>query len=282
MPAKSWLDEQINNALHNGIKKVVSAFSLFDTPCTQQNEFPLQRHHNREILIVMYGESDFALEGHKVHLEPGTAVLIDRWQQHSAYYREQDSHLIHIWMHFLSFEATAYFDYITAPAPGNKSRMLSCGKFSFSEAFTQTFLARWQKANAMAAAGKNEKADEYMKTIIQFALEEILIDYALPEKTEHPADKEQKVSFARNYIDSHNGKDCSLDRLAMISNCSKYHLVHLFRECTGKTPGDFINEARIRYTKAALSYGLRKKEIADNLGFASPSAFGNWEKKFMK
>ncbi len=280
MPAKSWSDTQIISALRNGVKTIVSSFALADLPETEQGEFPLQRHYNREILIVLYGESEFALEGHRVHLSPGTAVLIDNWQQHSAYYRDHDRHLIHIWVHFLSNTATAYVDYVAERKPGNKSRLIPCGNFAFSEDISKLLISRWDKIGDLAAAGEAAAAEEYMKSMIQFVMEEMLMNYILPIQDETVTDSSKKVSFARNYIETHNGKDCSLDRLAMITNCSKYHLVHLFKEYTGKTPGDYINEARLRYTKAALSYGLRKKEIADNLGFASPSAFGNWEKRF--
>ena len=68
------------------------------------------------------------------------------------------------------------------------------------------------------------------------------------------------MEFTSDYIDLHHGRNCSLVQLEKITGYTQYYLCRLFRKYYGKTIGDAINEARMRYVseqKAVLSSSLQ-------------------------
>ncbi|MEJ8547014.1 AraC family transcriptional regulator [Brevibacillus borstelensis] len=54
---------------------------------------------------------------------------------------------------------------------------------------------------------------------------------------DHPA-----IRRAMELIHDESSADLTLDRLVEMSGISKYHLIRLFREQTGQTPGRFLTE----------------------------------------
>jgi AraC family transcriptional regulator len=93
----------------------------------------------------------------------------------------------------------------------------------------------------------------------------------------HPA--LQKVL---EYIHDTYAEDISLDRLADISGISKYHLIRLFREATGRTQSQYVNEVRLNRAESLLRDTTRDvTEIALDAGFGSLSTFHRaFKKKF--
>ncbi|MBQ9503250.1 MAG: helix-turn-helix transcriptional regulator, partial [Lentisphaeria bacterium] len=74
--------------------------------------------------------------------------------------------------------------------------------------------------------------------------------------------------------------ECSLEHLAAISGYTRGYLAHKFRDETGLTVGEYIARVRLEYIRSALKRGTRRKEMAYELGFSSPSAFWNWFRKY--
>ena len=282
MPAQDWIDTHLLATMRKGVKELITSSSVTSYPETRPGEFSIQRHPQREALLVVYGESDFTLNGHTKRLSAGDVVLINSWEPHSAYYRPKDKHLLHIWLHFHIKPLQAVFFYLKNTAESGTNRLQVLKRISISEETTDLVNARWDAMEQISKKLSPEEAHSFLHTTFQLVFEDILLQYASAGENEKLPDMQKRIEFVKSYIAHHNGRNCSLDILSKLSYCSKFHLVHLFRQYTGKTPGDYIDEARINYTKNAIQHGLRNKEIAENLGFSSPSAFGNWKKKFMK
>ena len=73
-----------------------------------------------------------------------------------------------------------------------------------------------------------------------------------------------------------HASDCSYRQLEQISGYNRFYQAHRFRDSEGCTIGEFINRVRIIYAADAFRHGMLQKEIAIELGFSSPSNFGNW------
>jgi len=74
------------------------------------------------------------------------------------------------------------------------------------------------------------------------------------------------------YIHAHMHKKMTIGKMAEIACMSSSHFAHVFKAETGKTPLDYLNEARMRRVKKLLIAGDRSiTEIALECGFGSPA-----------
>ena len=87
------------------------------------------------------------------------------------------------------------------------------------------------------------------------------------------------VDLVKSRIENNNSRNCSMEELSGYSGYSKSRLSHLFKEKTGMTVGQYIDEVRRDYLLDGHIAGLKQKEIAFNLGFKSASAFSTWLRK---
>lgn len=97
-----------------------------------------------------------------------------------------------------------------------------------------------------------------------------------------PENREMKkcnIADICQYIEEHHGVGISLEHMARMMHFSKFHFHRIFREATGVTLHDYTD--RIRYHKALEmeKSGCLQKEIAEFLGFSSPSAYWFWRHK---
>ncbi len=74
------------------------------------------------------------------------------------------------------------------------------------------------------------------------------------------------------------GADASLDHLAQVAGYSKFHFLRMFRQHTGRTVHEYVNQARRRKVAALRARGLAFKAISAELGFSCPAAFSRWRR----
>ena len=85
---------------------------------------------------------------------------------------------------------------------------------------------------------------------------------------------------AKKYIKEHFKQRINLDQLATEMGYSKFHFVRLFKKYFTLTIQEYIDVQRLKYVNSKLSEKVSKKEISNNLGFSSPTAFSNWYSKY--
>lgn len=83
-----------------------------------------------------------------------------------------------------------------------------------------------------------------------------------------------RIYEVKKYIDLNYSDAISLDDLAQLSHLNKYYLSHSFKEETGSSPIQYLNETRIKNAKILLeSSNYSISEIARFTGFSSQSFF---------
>ena len=90
------------------------------------------------------------------------------------------------------------------------------------------------------------------------------------------------IDLVKDRIENSLGKNCSMALLAKYSGYSESRLMHIFKEQTGITIGQYIDKVRLRFLKRAKISSLKQKEIAFELGFKSHSAFSTWLKNIQR
>lgn len=84
----------------------------------------------------------------------------------------------------------------------------------------------------------------------------------------------QKIEKVADYIKENYQKECTLDELSQIAGLSRFYLIRIFREYTGKTPYDYLLDIRIEKARMLLAEGkLSVTDICHECGFNNMSHF---------
>ncbi|GMQ47252.1 AraC family transcriptional regulator [Vibrio sp. 10N] len=88
-----------------------------------------------------------------------------------------------------------------------------------------------------------------------------------------------KLLLAREFLDAHPEQDVTLEQLATIAGCSKYHFVRQFGKTFGITPHAYQIQVRLIKAKALLKAGISIADTAMDCGFHDQSHFSRHFKK---
>ncbi len=265
--------ERVLGILKGGVKEIVSTHCN-SLPKEQKirKHVQVHSHKHREILFVLEGKSNFMLGGHWYTIGPGTVVFIEPWEEHEFYYANDDSNLLHLWVSINPKNIGAML--LTLDEVGSLERkhyFASC-----SGPILQILSEHWTRMYNQKH--RNDELNALMlKRSFDLVLSELVYEVVM-QYEEHPRKKrEDIINFVNDYIENHNGCDCTLSQLEKLTGYTYYYLSHLYRSYYGKTIGHAINEARMKYF---LKQGWRAnmKEVADALGFSSPGTFWKWRR----
>ncbi len=77
-----------------------------------------------------------------------------------------------------------------------------------------------------------------------------------------------------DYINQHYNEDLKSEKLAEMAGYSKYHFTKVFKDFTGKTVVEYINQLRLNKSiDLLLNFDLTISEIAFELGYDNVSYF---------
>lgn len=83
-----------------------------------------------------------------------------------------------------------------------------------------------------------------------------------------------QIRTITNYIEDYYGEKILLSDLAKSANMSVYHMAHIFKKATGKTPNEYINDYRLAMaTDKLLHEDIPILEIAMECGYNNISYF---------
>lgn len=131
------------------------------------------------------------------------------------------------------------------------------------------FFAHFHECHVLATGAKRRNEELAMN-----ALERALLtaDAINPRSSQPGIDS--RIRDAMDFACRHLGKRLSLDELADVAGLSLSRFAHLFREQTGTTPQQFVEQQRISQARQLLELSSRSiKQIARDLGFDSPFYF---------
>lgn len=93
--------------------------------------------------------------------------------------------------------------------------------------------------------------------------------------------KLERVMPAVRYIEQNYNTEISYTELAKLLNVSKYHFCHLFKEATGKTVVQYINEARLDKAYHLLkNTDMNITQISMSVGFSDMNYFSRLFRRY--
>jgi len=270
------VSEEIRKNLLEGVQRVICSSSSEEAfTVTGIETFRQHRHVRREILFVLQGESSFLLNGKIYPALPGTVFLLNKWESHCVEYRTDDHDLLHLWIYFSSTGASASLFYV-----GCRGEFWPLGRYiHFDREFLYFINHRWD----ILDKSTDSPTISLMSSVINSLLEEFALRQFEQEHTSHYIGNDTDITvFLLNYIKTANGRNCSLEQLERLCGYSRFHMASLFKKRQGKTIGDYIAEVRLEFVEEAQRRGMKQKEIAGELGFASPASFCYWLHHFRR
>lgn len=83
---------------------------------------------------------------------------------------------------------------------------------------------------------------------------------------------EPRLARALSAMHEEPGASWSLERMAERAGMSRTAFAAAFRQIVGQTPADYLTDWRLALAKSRLRQGVSLKVLADELGYANPSA----------
>lgn len=198
-------------------------------------------HHFHEVIAPVRGVIHVRVNGHVHHAGPGRLLLYAAGVDHEEWSDPKTP----LESYFVAFSAPGLEaqDLVTAEDPDGRIRQI----------------LRWMYHD-------HHHARPGVQTFPQHALR-IIMDWF---RTGGPPPEDKWVEPLRDHIRQHLAEPLSLDDLARVAGCSRFHLVREYRRLTGRTPMADVRRLRADYAREKiLSTNMPLKTIAPAAGFAN-------------
>jgi len=228
---------------------------------------------HREVMFPLYGKKVFGLCGKVYRCAPGAVFLFDHYEARdwvASPWQNKESASV-LWLHFFR-NPRCYLTYNTVSQDGKGKVFREVSQRVYTGELVEKVMTAWD-AHKAAPAGRWHW--ERLKALLTALLLDIL------EHTEArvPEGHQQKVIQAmQEYIATHLGEDLSLELLARVAGYSPYFFHRIFREYSGKTVKEFINQLRYEKACGLLRQSMSVASAAQALGFSSPYSFSRFFK----
>lgn len=249
-------------------------FKIFHIRDCARQEFTFHYHEFYKIIYLMDGKVDYKVEGKTYHLKPHDFVLVGANVIHKPEIESSvpyERYIVYLSEEFLSEE-------------NDRGESL---KFCFEEAERlQNRVVHFEAESYEQLVGCllnmekiDRQKDEYMgDLLLKSAFLEFMVLFnrsALkqPKAFITTAAYHEKVIDVITYIQEHLTEDINVDVLAKQCYISKYYLMRQFKEATGYSIHQYINEKRIQAARRMILSGMPASKACYECGFRDYSTF---------
>ena len=247
----------------------LKASLLYITHSTNDGDWnsTLHSHHCTEIFYVLRGKGEFRVENETFKVKEDDLIVVNPLMSHTeiGINNEFMEYVVIGVENFELADSGERFGYTLSNYRNYKHEILFYLKTMLVEA---------------------ENKDDHYEIICQYLLEILIINMMRRSKFEMRASQNKNDNkycrFVEKYINDHFKENITIDLLSKISYMNKYHLIHSFTKYKGMSPIRYVLEKRLIEAKMLLmTTDLNMGEIADIVGFSSPSYFAQTFKKYV-
>ncbi len=227
-------------------------------------------HEFCKLLLLLSGSGSYWIEGQKYALRPGDVVLVGNGCVHRP-----------------DFDPETPYERIIIYISPDFLRRFSAEDCDLRDCFfgrTGPVLRSAQGSRQLWILAKElEKelsGEEYGRVLLsQSALLRLLVQIARDLRQNDalrpaPAQpRDSRVAAIMAYIQSHLTEDLNIDTIAEEFYLSKFHMMRLFRSCTGSSINTYITQQRLHLARELISGGMSATESCFRAGFGSYSSF---------
>lgn len=230
------------------------------TECPVQSHYTMHTHNGCELLYLLQGDADYAVEGNIYRLKKGDIMLMRRLESH-----------------YLILRSTACYERLIVNFDLTDTEI--CDN-SFCQALSAMLLHQpLGKYNHFASSlFPDNHWQYYMDRICSYSDPDRQMIYLLPllnelseeyEKVKNSPDHTipNKSSAIVSYINQHLFEELSLDRICERFFLSKSQLNRIFRKVTGTTVWNYVLVKRLFHAREMMQSGENPTSIYEKCGF---------------
>ena len=237
---------------------------------------PLHWHRECELIRVTKGELSLFLDSKKFVGKEGDVFILPSGVLHRA--EAQEAY----------YECAVFSPEILI---GRKSEKVSSYIMPFVSGDRSAFFCSAEEHPAFCETANEffriaQKRDSYFEIALCGKLLEIFYYLCQSTSTAEPYEKETRrqranIALLLQWVEKNLAERITLSDMAAVINLNEQYLCKIFKEFTGSTPIDYLNEARIERACFEISVNRRNAtEAAYLTGFNDPGYFSKVFKKY--
>lgn len=250
-------------------------FKIFYLEDIAPSEIEYHYHDFDKILVFYKGDITYTIEGKAYSPIPGDIILVPQGDTHKV-----ESEINTVYARLVIYLSPGYLSSVTEKGRSLRDCFL-CVKERYSNVVRQNEKKESELlilANQMKQAVKNSEEPMFENLWLKTCLLQFLI--CLDRKMEDDSINfintnhcDNKIVEIIRYLNYHLTEDISIDSLSELFFISKYHMMRRFKEETGYTIGNYINQKRLLYARELLKQGESVTRVYLDSGFRDHSTF---------
>lgn len=275
--SKTWENRKTKDAEFEQYEKtgyLTEPYRIFHLRDCKEQQFDFHYHEFCKIIYFVDGKVDYKVEGKTYHLKAHDFVLVGANVIHKPEIDASlpyERYIIYLSENFLaeSNEKGESLRYCFNEAEKTQNRVVHFVPESYEELVG--CLIRMQQIE--------QQKEEYMSDmLLKSAFMEFMVLFnrnviRQPKAYITTAAYHEKVIDVIAYIQDHLSEEISIDMLARQCYISKYYLMRQFKEATGYSIHQYINEKRIQAARRMILSGMPASQVCYECGFRDYSTF---------
>lgn len=258
---------------------LTSDFKVFHLRTEEKKDFDFHYHDFDKIIIFLQGNVTYSVEGKNYKLKPYDIVLVHAGQVHHPVVHDDSPYeriIIYISHSFINHYKKEHYDLTDCLVKAkeehtNVFRVENLKKSKLYEIITEL----------EHSFAKEEYARELYHEVLFLEFMIHLNRAILKNNVRYIATNESNEQTLKmiEYIEEHITEELSVDSIAAKFYMSRYYLMHLFKEETGDTIGNFIANKRLMLARDMIGQGMPVTEACYACGYRNYSTFSRAYKK---
>lgn len=232
----------------------------------------LQTHEHREIMLALAGTCTYGFDGDYYQCTPGTLFLVDHNIEHEYFHLSEAEQLLHLW----TFALKDHRIVVRCIAINHDNfQVISSVILPPSSGLDWEVL--WDQLDQASTPAEKAHRLQFFKLAIALRLGQFLEAAELSRDQYHLL----VVESALEKIQAGFSNGINVARLARSFGYTRFHFARIFRQVTGGTIQDYIDQCRLKKLEEMRGHEFLQKEIASQLGFENARSYYKWRQKYL-
>ena len=249
-------------------------FRLFHLKDKKAQEFEFHYHDFNKIIIFLSGDVTYLVEGKAYYLKPWDILLVNHHDIHKPVIDPDITYeRIIIWLQndFIQSQQDRPCDLSACFATANEKRFNLIRLNNTLQAKIQTLIHALEESLTSTEFGHEVLSQSYFLQLMVYLNRVFSPDEYQDDQSASRYDKQ--IADILKYINLHLDADLSNETLAGKFFVSKYYLMHKFKEETGYTLHNYIQQKRLICAADMIKGGTPVLKASSLCGFSDYSTF---------
>lgn len=249
-------------------------FRLFHLKDKKNMEFEFHYHDFNKIIIFLSGHVTYLVEGKAYYLKPWDILLVNHHDIHKPIIDPGSTYeRIVIWLKndFIESQHSEHTDITACFQHANEKSFNLIRVNSLLQTQIQTIITELEQALGSDEFGSDILSNTYFLQLMVYLNRVFQKTECVNEHNLCHYDKQ--IDELLKYINLHLNADLSNETLASLFYLNKYHLMHKFKEVTGYTVHNYVQQKRLIHSAELIKSGIPVMKAASESGFGDYSTY---------